>query len=117
VKPGLPRFRHSNIIFADSDQDLDKLIEKTETEEGQEETDKASNLQFSFAKVWAADKDELEEVPESAGDGPEQGDSWAQTLQRIAEEQSKGRAEEATGRRRRAAALAAQVHIFSGNAY
>lgn len=61
---------------------------------------------FSFAKIWAADRDSLEEIGDGA-DSAQQADSWAQTLQRLADEMAKQREEEATGRgvRRRAAAV------------
>ncbi|EIN14062.1 hypothetical protein PUNSTDRAFT_140446 [Punctularia strigosozonata HHB-11173 SS5] len=95
-----------------SDQDIDRLIEKTEKEGDEQEVDKMSGLQFSFAKVWAADKDELEEIADAVNEEPaEQGDSWAQTLQRIAEEKAQASDTVVTGRRRRAAALAAQQQL------
>jgi hypothetical protein len=58
---------------------------------------------FSFAKIWAADKDSLEEITEDIpGD---QGDSWAQALKRIADVQEQRQIQEVMGRgvRRRAA--------------
>ncbi|KAH8099377.1 SNF2 family N-terminal domain-containing protein [Cristinia sonorae] len=88
-----------------SDHDIDNLIEKTEKEgEQQEEQNKEGSL-FSFAKVWAADRDALEELEET--DQAQQADSWAQTLQRLADEMAQQREQEATGRgvRRRAAAV------------
>lgn len=61
-------------------------------------------MSFSFAKVWAADKDSLEEVEDI-----DQGDSWAQTLQKITEERDKVRMQEVVlsgrGVKRRAAAI------------
>ncbi|EGO30851.1 hypothetical protein SERLADRAFT_444458 [Serpula lacrymans var. lacrymans S7.9] len=94
-----------------SDIDIEKLIEKTEKEGDQ--TDQAKNAGlFSFAKVWAAEKDSLEELD----DAPEndQRDSWAQTLQRVAAERDVAQAKEATGRgvRRRVAAVVHKQQTF-----
>ncbi|KZT75062.1 hypothetical protein DAEQUDRAFT_659936 [Daedalea quercina L-15889] len=92
-----------------SEHDIDKLIERTEKEGDQVESEASANATFSFAKIWSADKDELEEVQDEAGD---QLDSWAQTLERIATERAKTQAAEMTGRgvRRKAAAVFPQVH-------
>lgn len=99
--------------FIDTDHDIEKLIEKTEKEGDQEVAPKESGLSFAFAKIWAADKDELEEIEEDLPD--DQGDSWAHTLQRIAAEREKAQAQETremTGRgvRRRAAANPQVIH-------
>jgi chromodomain-helicase-DNA-binding protein 4 len=85
----------------DTDHDIEKLIEKTEKEGDQQEETKDQG--FSFAKIWAADKDDLEEVTDNPAD--DQGDSWAQALQRIAAVQQQRQVEELTGRgvRRRVA--------------
>lgn len=90
-----------------SDHDIDKLIERTEKEGDEVESTSASGNTFSFAKVWSADKDSLEEIPEEGPDTADQVDSWAQTLERIAAERTKVQAQETTGRgaRRRAAAV------------
>ncbi|KDQ63375.1 hypothetical protein JAAARDRAFT_169132 [Jaapia argillacea MUCL 33604] len=94
-----------------TDHDLDKLIEKTETEGDQSEADKAGANSggglFAFAKIWSADKDTLEELEEVPVD---QGDSWAQTLERITAEKERVVAQEVTGRgaRRKAAPAFAQ---------
>ncbi|KAG6890733.1 hypothetical protein C0992_013116 [Termitomyces sp. T32_za158] len=86
-----------------SEQDIEKLIEKTE-QEGEEQEPVKEGMSFSFAKVWAADKDFLEEVEDI-----DQGDSWAQTLQKITEERDKVRMQEVVlsgrGVKRRAAAV------------
>jgi chromodomain-helicase-DNA-binding protein 4 len=62
-------------------------------------------LSFSFAKVWAADKEHLEEVVEK-----DQADSWAQALQKLNEarelEQQRQLAESGRGSRRKAADMA-----------
>lgn len=96
---------------SDSDHDIDKLIERTEKEGDEVESTSASGNTFSFAKVWSADKDSLEEIPEEGPDTADQVDSWAQTLERIAAERTKVQAQETTGRgaRRRAAAVFPQV--------
>ncbi|KAI0249494.1 SNF2 family N-terminal domain-containing protein [Lactifluus subvellereus] len=93
-----------------SEQDLDKLIEKTETGEGQpEEAGGDTNHAFSFAKVWTAENDGLEEMADPAHEHTETVDSWAHTLQLIAEEQAQIKATERTGRGvRRKAAIAAE---------
>jgi len=97
-------------MLSDTDHDIEKLIEKTEVEGDQEEITKDSAV-FSFAKVWSADKDSLEELEDHALNGQEAGDSWAQTLERIELEQLKEKEQVVTGRgvRRRAAALFPQV--------
>ncbi|KAH7930550.1 hypothetical protein BV22DRAFT_56154 [Leucogyrophana mollusca] len=92
----------NDIIYTEND--IEKLVEKTEKEGDQENEAKESGLAFSFAKVWAADKDSLEEIEDNVLDN-EQGDSWAQALERIAATKGVTQAKEATGRgtRRRAA--------------
>ncbi|KAJ3554645.1 hypothetical protein NM688_g2999 [Phlebia brevispora] len=94
-----------------SEHDIDNLIEKTEKEGDQQEPQTSESAAFSFAKIWAADKDSLEDVNESETQAQE--DAWAQTLARIAEEQAKERAKEVTGRgvRRKAAAVFPQQSI------
>lgn len=81
---------------------MEKLIEKTEKEGEKEEQNKEGGFSFAFAKVWSADKDTLEEVGDQ-----DQGDSWAQTLQKITTERDKIQSQEIAlsgrGARRRAA--------------
>jgi hypothetical protein len=93
---------------ADSDNDIDKLLEKTEKEAIKEAPKAAGGLSFAFAKIWAAEKDSLEEVMEE-----DQTDSWAQTLQRLnierEKEQEKHIAESGRGARRKAADIAKVV--------
>ncbi|KAG6885408.1 hypothetical protein C0993_002141 [Termitomyces sp. T159_Od127] len=93
----------SHSLHQDSEQDIEKLIEKTE-QEGEEQEPVKEGMSFSFAKVWAADKDSLEEVEDV-----DQGDSWAQTLQKITEERDKVQMQEVVlsgrGVKRRAAAI------------
>ncbi|KAH9045966.1 hypothetical protein EDB84DRAFT_760919 [Lactarius hengduanensis] len=95
-----------NITY--SDQDLDKLIEKTETEgEQPKEAGEDTGHAFSFAKVWTAENDGLVEVDDQAHKPPET-DSWAHTLELIAKEKAQMKATERTGRGvRRKAAIAA----------
>ena len=94
----------------DSEHDIQQLIEKTEKEGDQQEPAAGENAAFSFAKVWAADKDGVEELQDNV-EQQAQEDAWAQTLARIAEERMKERAKEETGRgvRRKAAAVFNQV--------
>jgi hypothetical protein len=91
---------------ADTDVDTDSLIEKTE-KEGDQIEEHDSSMTFSFAKVWATDKGEMEEMTDAVPDANGQGDSWAQTLERIASERQKVQAKEVTGRgaKRKAAAV------------
>jgi len=63
----------------DTDHDIEKLIEKTETQGDQEEPEKKEGLSFAFAKIWAADKDSLEEMDDTI-QNDDKDDSWAQTL-------------------------------------
>ncbi|KAJ7706367.1 SNF2 family N-terminal domain-containing protein [Mycena rosella] len=99
-----------DIIYTDAD--IDKLIDKTEQEAAPEQTNEEGALSFSFAKIWAAEKDSLEEVVEEE----DQGDSWAQTLQKINEDREKNRAHEIAlsgrGARRRAAAPKQNAYII-----
>ncbi|KAA1471579.1 hypothetical protein DENSPDRAFT_799677 [Dentipellis sp. KUC8613] len=99
-----------------TDNDVDNLIEKTEREGDGQDAAAESGLTFSFAKVWAAEKDDLEEMADDQQEGTDQVDSWAQTLQRIAAQRAMVETAEATGRgvRRKAAAWASkpQQSIF-----
>ncbi|KAJ4485941.1 SNF2 family DNA-dependent ATPase [Lentinula aciculospora] len=73
-----------------SELDIDNLIAKTE-KEGDQEAAPKEGAAFSFAKVWTADKDELEEI---ADEDQFEVDSWAQTLQRINDERAKKQVQE-----------------------
>ncbi len=97
------------------DQDLDKLIEKTETEETPpEETGEDPGQAFSFAKVWTTDNDALVELEDQAFGHAEATDSWAQALELIAKEQIQTKATERTGRGvRRKAAITAENQVQS----
>lgn len=79
---------------------MQSLIEKTEREGDKvEETVQNQTSEFSFAKVWAADKDSLTEMNETASDHEDEvDDSWAQVLAKLEVERSKVRAQEVTGR-------------------
>ncbi|KAG2755489.1 hypothetical protein P692DRAFT_20793136 [Suillus brevipes Sb2] len=94
------------------DHDVEKLIEKTEVEGDQQAATKETGLSFSFAKVWAADKDTMEEIHEDVPD-TEQGDSWALALERIAAAKGAEQVTEVTGRgaRRKAAAIFPQQKL------
>ncbi|KAG1757761.1 SNF2 family N-terminal domain-containing protein [Suillus lakei] len=94
------------------DNDVDKLIEKTEVEGDQQAATKGAGLSFAFAKVWAADKDAMEEIQEDVPD-TELGDSWARALERIAAERGAEQVTEVTGRgaRRKAAAIFPQQQL------
>ena len=88
-------------------------MKREELEEEQSEGNKDNTL-FSFAKVWSAEKDSLEELSEEAAQQAEQVDSWAQTLERIAAERQQAQAHEEAltsgrGVRRKAAATFNQV--------
>jgi hypothetical protein len=93
----------------DTDADIDSLIEKTE-KEGDKVEEHGPSMTFSFAKIWASDKDGTEEMADTAPESAE-ADSWAQTLQRIASEKEQVQAKEVTGRgaKRKAAAVFPQV--------
>lgn len=97
---------------ADSEHDIENLIEKTEKEGDEVEADTgggAGSL-FSFAKVWSADKG-LEELGDEVPDHAEEADSWAKALELIAARKATEQRMEATGRgvRRKAAAVFPQV--------
>lgn len=92
--------------ISDNEADVDKLIEKTETEGDDREQAEAANNAFSFAKVWSATKDSLDDlVEEETGAEGSQMDSWAQTLATIATQIPKADSQEKVGRgaRRKAA--------------
>ena len=91
-----------------------KLIEKTEVEGDQEDKPKEGQA-FSFAKIWAADRDSLEEIEDN-----DQIDSWALTLKQIEHERAKevAQAEAKSGRgHRRAAAVAKAGEPFLPDFY
>lgn len=69
----------SQVFILDTDHDIEKLIEKTEQQGDQEEPEKKDDFSFAFAKIWAADKDTLEEMDDTVQSN-DKDDSWAQTL-------------------------------------
>ncbi|KAF8913030.1 SNF2 family N-terminal domain-containing protein, partial [Gymnopilus junonius] len=91
-----------DIVYTDND--IEKLLEKTE-KEAVKEVSKAAGLSFSFAKIWSADKDTMEDIVED-----DQTDSWAMTLQKInaerEKEQERDIALSGRGARRKAADIA-----------
>ena len=95
----LDNFR-ADFPTADSEADIQSLIEKTEKEGDQiEETSQNQSSAFSFAKVWAADKDALTDMNEGASEhADETDDSWAQVLAKLETERTKTQAQEVTGR-------------------
>ena len=76
---------------------MDNLIQRTETEVTVEGTGESTHA-FTFAKIWTADKDDMEDVPDDDPAGNDAPDSWAVTLARIADDQRKRKEAEATGR-------------------
>jgi hypothetical protein len=89
------------------------LIEKTETEESpREETGEENGQVFTFAKVWTAENEVLEELEDQAPEHTETTDTWARALELIAKEQAQSKAAERTGRGvRRKAAIAAEYQV------
>ena len=82
----------------DTEADLEKLIIKTETDGGDRPAENTRNL-FSFARVWSANKDDLEDLNEDEGDPSAEADSWAQTLAKIAsQKEAATQVVEASGR-------------------
>ena len=94
------------MTYVDTEQDVQKLIEKTEVEGDQDESVEASNNAFAFAKVWSSHRDTLDEMSDGMSEA-NQDDTWAQTLAKIQEEQMRERIQEKSGRgvRRKAAQL------------
>lgn len=96
-------------LFTDSEHDVDKLIEKTEQEGDEKEGENGSSASaaFSFAKVWSADKDALEDMADEKEADGSHIDAWTQALERLAAERKQAQADEVTGRgvRRKAAAV------------
>lgn len=97
----------------DSEQDVDKLIDKIETEGYENQSEPTTSNVLSFAKVWSVHKDDLDELVDDA-ENKGQTDSWAQALQKISEKQDVGQAREASGRgvRRKAARKVSILNAF-----
>jgi len=91
------------------------LIEKTETEEApREETGEDTGQAFTFAKVWTAENEVLEDLEDQELEHTEATDTWAHALELIAKEQAQVKAAERTGRGvRRKAAIAAENQVQS----
>ncbi|GJJ09860.1 hypothetical protein Clacol_004084 [Clathrus columnatus] len=87
-----------------SEQDIDKLIIRTE-EEGDAVAEDNNTSGFGFAKLWEAYKDVLKEVQEDASTEDQDTGFWDSILAKATEEQAKIGAAEVTGRgaKRRAA--------------
>ncbi|KAI0673358.1 hypothetical protein C8Q78DRAFT_968243 [Trametes maxima] len=100
-----------------SEHDIDSLIEKTEQEGDEVEPESGAGSLFAFAKVWSADKEGLEDLPDEAPENSEEADSWATALQLIATERAKEHKKEVTGRgvRRKAAAVFPQQSLDLGD--
>ncbi|KAJ3911523.1 P-loop containing nucleoside triphosphate hydrolase protein [Lentinula edodes] len=98
-----------DIIY--SEADIDNLITKTEKEGDQENAPK-EGAAFSFAKIWTADKDELEEI---ADEDQFEVDSWARPLQRINDERAKKQAQEDEEHGKRASKYALDIDIPEKN--
>lgn len=91
-------------MLADTDADIDKLIDRTE-KEGDQVEEAASA--FNFAKLWVIEKDALEEVPDEPANESQDGGFWDAILARAAKEKADKNEGEANGPRpkRRAAAV------------
>ncbi|TBU49968.1 SNF2 family N-terminal domain-containing protein [Dichomitus squalens] len=100
-----------------SEHDIDNLIEKTEKEGDQVESESGAGSLFSFAKVWSADKEGMEELAEEAAEQSEQADAWTKALELIAHRAAAEKEKEQTGRgvRRKAAAVFPQQTINLGD--
>lgn len=97
-------------VHTDSEHDIENLIEKTEKEGEEVEPESGAGSLFSFAKVWSADKEGLEDMDDPT-ENTEATDSWAQALELIAARKATELHKEVTGRgvRRKAAAVFPQV--------
>lgn len=100
-----------NNSSVDTENDVEKLIEKVETESEEQENTEATNSIISFAKVWSSHKDTLDEIPEETEHFDQ--DSWAQTLRNIASEQKRAVVQEKVGRGAKRKATHANVWIIS----
>ena len=102
---------------ADSEHDIDNLIEKTEREGDQVEPESGPGSLFAFAKVWSADKEGLQELAEDLPEHAEEADSWSKALELIAARKATEKQKELTGRgvRRKAAAVFPQVGCITAS--
>lgn len=99
-----------HLIRLDSDQDVDQLIDKLEKDEPTQDVD-GEKPSFSFAKIWHAEIDNMEDFSETTGTPQNESDSWAQTLDKIAAERAKTKAVEVSGRGARRKATEVKVTI------
>ncbi|KIY63755.1 hypothetical protein CYLTODRAFT_425826 [Cylindrobasidium torrendii FP15055 ss-10] len=96
-----------------SEHDVDSLITKTEQDPGPEdEANKEGGGMFSFAKIWTADRDALEDVRDE-----DQVDSWGQTLEKINAEHARIQAEEDAAAGRGAKRKAARQIMYNDLAH
>ncbi|KAI0756774.1 SNF2 family N-terminal domain-containing protein [Daedaleopsis nitida] len=81
------------------------------------ELESSAGSLFAFAKVWSADKESLEDLPDEAPEHAEEADSWAKALELIAIRKATEQQKEATGRgvRRKAAAVFPQQSLDLGD--
>ena len=86
------------------------MIDKTEKEVPLE-VDKGEKPTFSFARVWHAEGDALDELSEATDVPTNESDSWAQTLAKIATERAQAKAVEVSGRGARRKAAQAKVGL------
>ncbi|KAH8119925.1 hypothetical protein DFH11DRAFT_1557318 [Phellopilus nigrolimitatus] len=106
---------HGSRDITYSETDVEKLVEKIETEGDQVESSESSNNAFAFAKVWSAHKDVFDELPDDIEDA-DKADSWTQALQKIAADQTRVEAREEVGRGvRRKAALVKTNYVVDGS--
>jgi chromodomain-helicase-DNA-binding protein 4 len=82
------------LASVDTEADITHLIEKTEQANDEEVDEEGGGFSFSFAKVWAAEKAALDELPEPAAET----EDWAATLAKMGEERAKAAAAEIQGR-------------------
>ncbi|KAI0801048.1 hypothetical protein C8Q74DRAFT_1364698 [Fomes fomentarius] len=99
-----------------SEHDIENLIEKTEKEGEEVEPESGAGSLFSFAKVWSAEKEVLEDMDEPT-ENTEATDSWAKALELIAARKATELQKEVTGRgvRRKAAAVFPQQSLHLGD--
>lgn len=76
-------------------------------EAAEDATKSKESMTFGFAKIWEADKDELQEVPneDEADDDAVMDDTWQTIMENAARERERRLEEEGRARRRKAAAV------------
>ncbi|QRW05377.1 chromodomain-helicase-DNA-binding protein 4 [Ceratobasidium sp. AG-Ba] len=89
-----------------TEQDIEQLITRAETEKVEEKTSTDNGMKFGFAQVWDPTKGAAMDIPdEDQIARPDDDDFWAQVLKRSAEEKAQKRAQEKTGRGARKRAI------------